>query len=337
MPGRITAKLCLTCVQTLAIELRSMITRERMRAADVEEEMRRSDGFLRDAIEFHVDLYGRVDVGALFGQLGWDLGTSWNLSQSDVVDEILEFVARALEQGDRKVRGAVEKRFIPRFADLEPMPVLEAFFSRWPAVLRDEEARQRAAGRSLLPGVRLEHSGGTAPIEVLWALPAEVEAMAVDDETVFVVGGTIRAVAIATGDLRWTYFLEDESGDFIGFPSSTGVHLSMLDGAMLEITSASLRLTLDAETGEQRSLETSSSGSLAPTGTPLPARPIRDLAIRSESGGSCLNLNTMNGETMGRLLIQSPSFDEVDPAQVGDVVLLPLVSGDLIALRIRIQ
>jgi hypothetical protein len=174
---------------------------------------------------------------------------------------------------------------------------------------------------------------GPRRLTVVWVVRDELEAVATDGETVYVVGSEVNAVRASDGSRSWRY--EGPRGEPLH--ASGGVTIGKsADGALEVFAPFEYDLKLDTPTGSPKAFDNTSVGDPPSGFTPLSAAPLRDFLVdRRGNSTPELTVSDAAGRLLATLKVDTPNFSEPAPLQVGDVLVVSLASGDVPGLRLH--
>jgi hypothetical protein len=181
--------------------------------------------------------------------------------------------------------------------------------------------------RDELPhGDRLVVAQGAPPVRVRWVHRDYVEAVAAHDGTVYIVGGEVHAVDARTGATKWSYGSRMASH----WKRTVVCASAWVPGGSLEVFAPyNFDLLLNPTNGRQRRLR-HNVGEAPPVTFHEFRRPIPTAYHVTIDGEGAVARR--NGRVEWRVAVGQSWVDPSEPIQVGKVIVLPLGSGDVIAV-----
>lgn len=253
----------------------------------------------------------------------------WRQGRPEPLDQLAGFAGTLLSGPSDELREIARRSFVDRAGGWAASAQLDQVMQSWPEVVRVAVERSRRQRIEVTDGVRADLSyAGSERVSFEWTVAGPVEAMLLHDGVLYTVGEEVKAVDAAGGQLRWRCDGEPQA-------SSGGIEISVVDGEVLEVFAPfEYRVRLDLLSGAELSWS-SDVGAGRDRPRPSPTKHVLgDVTIRWPNYGR-VEVSDASGETLVALVSDHPSFDPADPLASDDLLILPLSSGDVAALRVR--
>src|SRR5205814_8110142 len=167
------------------------------------------------------------------------------------------------------------------------------------------------------------------PVRVLWSFSGYEEAVALDRDVLYVIGGEVTAIRVSDGTRKWAFVRSDGAA----LEASGGVVVGLADSKTVRVFAPTeFDLRIDRETGALVDLQNRTGAHPSPGLARCPPAPSKTFRVETDLEET--PAYWPDGRMAWKIVVDTPSFDEGDPIEASGVLLLPLPTGDLVALAL---